>query len=132
MQTATQKISKYNLKAISVVWEMLILSGFHLNDLNTAKDTTKAKFIKYFNDKRVVFNNQIIIELLLLGTHGCKHCQTRGFTVQQSRQANLFLIQTACSCKTQVTVEKNLSPSLRYDLEQLEGNICSSTSLKIK
>ena len=45
------------------------------------KDTTKAKFIKYFNDKTVVFNNQIITGLLLLRTHGCKHCQTRGFTV---------------------------------------------------
>ena len=29
-----------------------------------------------------------------------------------------------------MTVEKNLSPSLRYDLVQLEGNSCSSTSLK--
>ena len=27
-------------------------------------------------------------------------------------------------------VEKNLSPRLRYDLVQLEGNSCSSTSLK--
>ena len=33
------------------------------------------------NDKTVVFNNQIITGLLLLRTHGCKHCQTRGFTV---------------------------------------------------
>ena len=39
---------------------MFILSRLHLNDLNTPKDTTKAKFIKYFNDKTVVFNNQII------------------------------------------------------------------------
>ena len=31
-----------------------------------------------------------------------------------------------------MTVEKNLSPSLRYDLVQLEGNSCSSTSLKRK
>ena len=29
-----------------------------------------------------------------------------------------------------MTVEKNLSLSLRYDLVQLEGNSCSSTSLK--
>ena len=42
----------------------------------------------------------------------------------------LFWFQTVCSCKTQVTVEKNLSPSLRYELVQLEGNSCSSTSLK--
>ena len=41
-----------------------------------------------------------------------------------------FRFQTVCSCKTQVTVEKNLSPSLRYDLVQLEGNSCSSASLK--
>ena len=47
----------------------------------TPKDTTKAKFIKYLNDKTVVFNNQIITGLLLLRTDGCKHCQTRGFTV---------------------------------------------------
>ena len=31
-----------------------------------------------------------------------------------------FLFQTLCSCKAQVTVEKNLLPSLRYDLVQLE------------
>ena len=42
---------------------MLILSGLHLSDLNIPKDTTKAKFIKYFNDKTVVFNNQIITGL---------------------------------------------------------------------
>ena len=58
---------------IPVVWKMLILSRLHLNDLKSPKDTTKAKFIKYFNDKTVVFNNQIIIGLLLLRTHGCKH-----------------------------------------------------------
>ena len=29
-----------------------------------------------------------------------------------------------------MTVEKNLSPSLRYDLVRLEGNSCSSASLK--
>ena len=29
-----------------------------------------------------------------------------------------------------MTVEKNLSHRLRYDLVQLEGNSCSSTSLK--
>ena len=28
--------------------------------------------------------------------------------------------KTVCSCKTQVTAEKNLSPSLRYDLVQLK------------
>ena len=50
-------------------------------DLKSPKDTTKAKFIEYFSDKTVVFNNQIITGLLLLKTHGCKHCQTRGFTV---------------------------------------------------
>ena len=47
----------------------------------SSKDTTKAKFIKYFDDKTVVFNNQIITGLLVLRTHGCKHCQTRRFTV---------------------------------------------------
>ena len=36
-------------------------------------EITKVKFIKYFNDKTVVFNNQIITGLLLLRTHGCKH-----------------------------------------------------------
>ena len=41
-----------------------------------------------------------------------------------------FRFQTVCSCKTQVTVEKNLSRRLRYDLVQLEGNSCPSTSLK--
>ena len=38
--------------------------------------------------------------------------------------------QAISSCKTQVTAEKNLSRCLRYDLVQLEGNSCSSTSLK--
>ena len=42
--------------------------------------------------KKLVFNNQIITGLLLLRTHGCKHCQTHGFTVQQNQQVNLFLI----------------------------------------
>ena len=50
---------------------MLILSRFHLNDVNTPKDTTKATFIKYFNDKTVVLHNQVITGLLLLGTYGC-------------------------------------------------------------
>ena len=45
------------------------------------KDKAKPKFVKYFNDKTVVFNNQIITGLLLFRTHGCKHCQTQGFTV---------------------------------------------------
>ena len=45
------------------------------------KNTTEGKFIKYFNDKTVAFNNQIINCLLLLRIRGCKHCQTRGFTV---------------------------------------------------
>ena len=43
---------------IPVVWETLIFSRLHLNDLN----------IKYFNDKTVAFNNQIITDLLLLRT----------------------------------------------------------------
>ena len=41
-----------------------------------------------------------------------------------------FRFQNVCSCKTQVTLENNLSPSLRYDLVQIEGNSCFSTSLK--
>ena len=45
---------------------MLILSKLQLNDLTSPEDTTKAKFIKYFSDKTVVFNNQIITGLLLL------------------------------------------------------------------
>ena len=40
-----------------------------------------------------------------------------------------FWLQTVCSCKAQVTSEKSLSPSLRYDFLQLEGNSYSSTSL---
>ena len=55
-------------------------------------DTSKDSFIKYFNDKTVVFNNQIITGLLLLTTHGCKHCQSHSFTVLQNQQANFFLI----------------------------------------
>ena len=48
------------------------------------KDTTEAEFIKHLNDKTVVFNDLIITGLLLLRTHGRKHCQTRGFTVKQN------------------------------------------------
>ena len=43
------------------------------------KDTTEAKFIKYFNDETFVFNNQIITGLLLLRAYNSKHCQTCGF-----------------------------------------------------
>ena len=60
--------------------------------LKSPEDTTKAKFIKYFNDKTVVFNNQIISGLLLRRTHGCKHCQARRFTFYQNQSVNLFLI----------------------------------------
>ena len=52
-----------------------------LGDAYSFLDYTKAKFITYFNDKTVVFNDQIITGLLLLMTHGCKHYQIRGFTV---------------------------------------------------
>ena len=48
------------------------------------KDTTEAEFIKYLNDETVVFNNLIITGLLLVRTHGCKHCQTHSFTVKQN------------------------------------------------
>ena len=48
---------------------------------SSPKGTTEAKFIKYFNDKAVVFNNLIITGLLLLRTDGCKRCRARGFTV---------------------------------------------------
>ena len=47
------------------------------------KDTTNAEFIKHLNDNTIFFNNLIITGLLLGRTHGCKHCQTRGFTVKQ-------------------------------------------------
>ena len=76
MKTLKAVVMNYNLFHNT----MLILSGLHLNDLNP-KDTTKAKFIKYFNDKTVVLNNQIITGWLLLRTHRCKHCQARGSTV---------------------------------------------------
>ena len=52
---------------------MVIFSRLQLKCLTSPKDTTEAKFIKYFNDKTVVFNNQIITGLLLLRTHSCKH-----------------------------------------------------------
>ena len=57
---------------------------------------TEAAFIQHLNDKTVAFNNQVITCLLVLTTHGCKHCQTHGFTVQQNQQTNLFLIS---NCK---------------------------------
>ena len=70
---------------------MLILSRLRLNDSSIPKDTTKAKFIKYFiYDKTVVFNNQIITGLLLLRTHGCKHCQTCGFTFLAKSSGHSF------------------------------------------
>ena len=48
------------------------------------KVTTEAEFIKYLNDKTFGSNNLIITGLLLIRTHGCKHCQTHGFTVKQN------------------------------------------------
>ena len=104
---------------------MLILSRLHLNDLNIPKDTTKAKFIKYLSDKTVVFNNLVITGLLLFRTHGCEHYQASQFS--KFNRPIVFLIS---NCMQQVTVDKNLSPSLRYNLVQLKGNSCSSTSLK--
>ena len=68
--------------------------------------------------------------LLFLKTHGCKHCQTCGSQFSKMNRPIFFLFQIVCSCKTQVTAQKNLSPSLGYGLVELEGNSCSSTSLK--
>ena len=51
---------------------MQILSGLHLKAFNIPTDTTEAAFIKHFNDKKVVLNNQIITGLLVPVTHGCK------------------------------------------------------------
>ena len=48
------------------------------------KNTTEAEFIKYLNDKTVVFNNLIITGLLLARARGFKHCQTQGFTMKQN------------------------------------------------
>ena len=50
----------------------------------------------------------------------------------QSNKINrpiFFWFQTVCNCKAQLTAEKNLSPSLRYDFG-IVRNSCSSTSLK--
>ena len=60
---------------------MFILSRLHLIAF---KDIAEAEFIKYLNDKTVVFNNLIITGLLLVRILGCKHCQTHGFTVKQN------------------------------------------------
>ena len=43
------------------------LSRLHLNDLNIPKDTTKAKFIKYFNDKTVVLTIRLSLACCSLG-----------------------------------------------------------------
>ena len=54
---------------MSVVWEMLILYRLPLNDLNIPKlNLSNISMIKQF------LNNYIIIGLLLLRTHDCKHC----------------------------------------------------------
>ena len=45
---------------------MFILSRLHLNGLNSPEETNEAIFLKYFNDKPVVFNNQISTGLLFL------------------------------------------------------------------
>ena len=41
-----------------------------------------------------------------------------------------FWFQTGWSCKSQMIVEKSHAHRFRYDLVQLRGNSCSSTSLK--
>ena len=61
------------LRSLRLIWRPGLM-------FTSPKDTTKAKFIKYFNDKTVVINNQIITGSLLLRTHDCKHYQTLGFT----------------------------------------------------
>ena len=86
-----RKISSYkyekHLKAIAMNYNLFhntsCLGDAHSfqASFKSHKDATEAKFIKHFNDKTVVFNNQIITALLLLRTHGYKHCQTRGFRV---------------------------------------------------
>ena len=87
--------------------------------------TSEANVSKYFNDITVVFNNQISTGLLLPRTHGCRHSLTRCFIVWQNRQANLFSDLKLCAAvPIKWLYRKNLSPSFRYDLVQLEGNLC--------
>ena len=90
------------------------------------KDTTKAAFMKYSNDKTIGFINEIITGLLLLRIHGCKQCQTLGFRSGKINRPTFFLFQIVCN----VTVGENLAQVLRYDWEQLTGNSCSSRSLR--
>ena len=71
---------------------MRILSVFHLNDLNTSKDTTKAKFIKFFNDKTALFNNQIITVSLLVWTMAD---QNTGGTLLNSHVHGKSLVSSA-------------------------------------
>ena len=71
----------YYFFIIPVVLEMQILSALHSNASTSPSDTIEAAFIRHINDRTVVFNNQIMTGLLLLRTHGCKYCQTRGFAV---------------------------------------------------
>ena len=56
--------------------------------------------------------------------------QTHGFSLAKSTGQSFSEFKLYAACKTQVAAEKNLSRRLRYDLVQLEGNSCSSTSLE--
>ena len=69
----------------AVIWLFGTWSQAHAYDPSDYMETRlKAESIKYLNNKRVVFNNLIITGLLIPRTHGCKYCQTRGFTVKQN------------------------------------------------
>ena len=86
-------------------------------------DTTKAKFIKYFNDKTVIFNNQIITVCCSLGNMVANTVRLAASEFSKINRPIFFRLQTVWSCKTQVTAKENLAHRLRYDLVQLKGKL---------
>ena len=78
----------------------------------------------------VGFNNQIIRVCCSIGHMVVNTVRLAASQSSKISRPIFFWFQTVCSCKTEVTVEKNLSRRSRYDLVQLEGNSRSSTSLK--
>ena len=105
--------------------------------LNDVEYTTFKMFVTQMSNYLFVISFQLMFYKMLRCSlaRPLGHIVVNTFRLAASQFSKIkrpvfFWFQIVCSCKTQVTVEKNLLDRLRYDLVQLRGNSCSSTSLK--
>ena len=98
------------------------------SQVRSAKSRDKLQFVN--SVKRLVFDLRKIPFLKCL-------ISIYRLIVEVLNVQNLFTelnlgnsFSSSCSCRTQATVEKDLAHLFKYDLVQLRGNSCSSTSLK--